>query len=129
MVETLQRFHVQAASESSGGESGSEDEASDEDDGVLGGLSDASLLRLAERDELRLEDLTAEEQRAFLRAVGSGSLRCVALSSSAPRSARVPLTRASAQSLAAGMGALVAARRCGGCAASRRHARSRGAGC
>ena len=73
MVETLQRFHAQAASESSDGGSGSE---ASEEAAALGGLSDAALLRLAERAELRLEDLTADEQRAFLRAVGSGSLRC-----------------------------------------------------
>jgi len=79
MVETLQRFHAQAASESSGSDeetSGEEEEEEEESAQRSGGLSDASLLRLAERDELRLEDLTAEEQRAFLRAVGSGSLRC-----------------------------------------------------
>ena len=80
MEETLARFHAQQeAAEHSGSDSGSGSEASSSDeerDGSAGGgLSDDALARLAEREELRLEDLTPEEQRAFLRAVGSGSIR------------------------------------------------------
>ncbi len=91
MLETLERFHAQAEAEDAASGSGSgseEDGVSDEDapggegGGACGGLSDATLARLAERVQaqdapLSLDDLFADERRAFLRAVGSGSIRRV----------------------------------------------------
>lgn len=57
---------------------GSESE-DDEQVPAAGGLSDDTLARLAASDAPKLEELSPEEQRAFLRAVDAGAVRCACL--------------------------------------------------
>ena len=59
------------------GQLGEESESDEEElEGHPGWLSDSTLARLASSEEPSLEQLTPDERRAFLRAVGSGDVRC-----------------------------------------------------
>jgi len=69
----LRRVHDAQQAEQLGAGSGSEEEGREGDPGWL---SDSTLARLAASQEPSLEQLTPDERRAFLRAVGSGGVRC-----------------------------------------------------
>jgi len=83
--------------EQAGDEAAAESEPEDEEEGDspsndAGLLNAATLARLAASAQPRLEDLTPDEQAAFLRAVRNGSFRCVCRVGCACQQRLQPLT-------------------------------------
>jgi hypothetical protein len=77
-ADLLRRVYDEQAGDEAAAESEPEDdEEGDSPSNDAGLLNAATLARLAASAQPQLEDLTPDEQAAFLRAVRNGSFRCV----------------------------------------------------